>query len=192
MSVDRRTGHRALPLDESLDGLPVVDDFVIRHEMDVITGSVLELVRCAGGWLFDRAMTGWHVTVLVDGDPDARPLNILGAQAVNLRSALSVRRRWPSTIAVHSELLRTDKAVHEHTRIAGRERTEIILWGAGDPGVLNNTCIDMKHKLSSAAVVYKVHALAAAAAPTECVDRVEALRAVAGSRGWPSTRALAQ
>ena len=59
----------------------------MRYRLDVVAPSVLDAVRYAGGWIYDRVMAGWDVTVLVGGgDDDMRPLQILGAQTLNLDS----------------------------------------------------------------------------------------------------------
>ena len=63
--------------------------------------TVAEAVRFAGGWLFDRVMAGWDVTVIVANRDDDRPLKILGATAVDLEVCSNTRdrrcpRRWRS------------------------------------------------------------------------------------------------
>ena len=73
----------------------------MRYRLDVVAASVVDVVRFAGGWLFDRSMAGWDVTVLVADHPDDRPLQILGAQMLDLEDALAsaghrvpARRPW--------------------------------------------------------------------------------------------------
>ena len=64
----------------------------MRYRLDVVASSVVDVVRFAGGWLFDRAMAGWDVSVLLTDladQPDGRPLQILGAQVVDLEVALA-------------------------------------------------------------------------------------------------------
>ncbi len=58
----------------------------MRYRLDVVAPTVLDAVRFAGGWVYDRVMAGWDVTVLVGADEDARPLEILGAEV--LRSGI--------------------------------------------------------------------------------------------------------
>ncbi|WP_343575423.1 hypothetical protein [Mycobacterium sp.] len=50
----------------------------MRYRLDVVAADVADVVTFAGGWLFDRAMAGWDVTVLVADHVDERPLRILG------------------------------------------------------------------------------------------------------------------
>jgi len=59
----------------------------MRYRLDVVAADVVDVVKFAGGWLFDRAMAGWDVTVLVADHPNDRPLQILGT----LNSELDVR-----------------------------------------------------------------------------------------------------
>ncbi|MGA8547342.1 MAG: hypothetical protein WB785_19075, partial [Mycobacterium sp.] len=61
----------------------------MRYRLDVVAANVADVVRFAGGWLFDRAMAGWDVTVLLVDHPDERPLQILGAQILDLEYALA-------------------------------------------------------------------------------------------------------
>ena len=59
-----------------------------RHRVDVVATTVSDVVRCAGGWIFDRAMQGWAVNVLITHPCDTRALAILGA---TVNSPLAVR-----------------------------------------------------------------------------------------------------
>ena len=64
-----------------------VDGLNIRYRLDVVAPSVIEVVTHAGGWLFDRVMAGWDVSVYIADRTDVRPLQILGAQAHDLENA---------------------------------------------------------------------------------------------------------
>ena len=61
----------------------------LRYRLDVIAVSALDVVQSAGGWLYDRAMAGWQVTVLLPDGSDARSLRILGVQALDLEDRLA-------------------------------------------------------------------------------------------------------
>ena len=58
----------------------------MRYRLDVIAASAADAVHSAGGWLYDRAMAGWEVTVLLPQSCDSRPLRILGVGAMDLES----------------------------------------------------------------------------------------------------------
>ena len=70
---------------------PEAPEHDMRYRLDVVASSVVDVVRFAGGWLFDRAMAGWDVTVLLTDrrPPRDRPLQILGAQTLDLEHALA-------------------------------------------------------------------------------------------------------
>src|SRR6201999_4509172 len=42
----------------------------LRYRLDVVAADVADVVKFAGGWLFDRAMAGWDVTVLLVDHPE--------------------------------------------------------------------------------------------------------------------------
>src|SRR5262245_1855902 len=56
-----------------------VTDGLARYRVDVVATTVSDVVRCAGGWIFDRVMQGWAVNVLITQPCDTRALAILGA-----------------------------------------------------------------------------------------------------------------
>jgi hypothetical protein len=60
---------------------PPAVPYSLRARLTVIASSLAEVVRYAGGWLFDQAMAGWDVAVLTADHADPRPLRILGARA---------------------------------------------------------------------------------------------------------------
>jgi len=59
----------------------------LKPRVTAIARDTTEVVRFAGGWLFDKAMAGWDVNVLTLDD-DLRSLRILGASAHDLASVL--------------------------------------------------------------------------------------------------------
>nr|BFE38640.1 hypothetical protein GCM10010200_108910 [Actinomadura rugatobispora] len=151
---------------------------------------MVDAVRFAGGWLFDRVMAGEEVLVLTADHGDLRPLRILGAHAVDLECALSspVQGPWPpQAIAVGADSCGSDSRVRQivlkaiddglaDVRLWGDQKTAGLGDGIGDSPVL--------HRLSVAARAFKAQALAAAAAPshgaavvTETFRRGESLRA---------------
>ena len=40
----------------------------MRYRLDVVAPTVLDAVMFAGGWVYDRVMAGWDVTVLIGTD----------------------------------------------------------------------------------------------------------------------------
>src|SRR3974377_1817445 len=60
----------------------------MKSRLPVVAPGVVDVVQFAGGWLFDRAMAGWDVTVLLADHSDCRPLHILGARILDLEEPL--------------------------------------------------------------------------------------------------------
>ena len=142
----------------------------MRYRLDVVAASVADVVRFAGGWLFDRAMAGWDVTVLLADHaadhPDDRPLQILGARTLDLEDALGRSGRNPSPApgpggGGGSVRMRLAGAAR---RVAGprswRHRGHAV--GENWPAELDDSVGLVQHRLSMAAQIFKSQALAAA------------------------------
>ncbi len=162
----------------------------MRYRLDVVAASVVDVVRFAGGWLFDRAMAGWDVTVLLADLADDRPLQILGAQTMDLEHALASvdTRPRPQALAAAADLFGCDSQVrhgvlHAHDHGA----TEVTLWGQTWPAELDDSVGLVQHRLSSAAQIFKGQALAAAAVSVGSIDPTETFRS--GLLAWPSVAA---
>src|SRR6516165_12059597 len=86
----------------------------LRHRLDVIAPTVAGVVRYTGGWLFDRVMAGWDVTVHVADHTDPQPLRILGARVLDLEGTLARRLNapFPHALAVDVQLCRADPRAH--------------------------------------------------------------------------------
>ena len=152
----------------------------MRYRLDVVAPTVLDAVQYAGGWVYDRVMAGWDVTVLVANDDDVRPLKILGADTLDLESVLEdwEERPHPQTVAVAAELFDRDPRVLQHVRNAlDQGATEVTLWGERLPAELDSSVDSAQHQLSAAARAFKAKALAAANDPgAGSVDHAETFR----------------
>jgi hypothetical protein len=137
----------------------------MRYRLDLVAPTVLDAVRYAGGWVYDRVMAGWDVTVLVGSDEDVRPLQILGASVLELEAVLEAwqDRPHPQTVAVAAEMFERDPRVLAHVRTAlDQGATEVTLWGERLPAELDSSVDSVEHHLSAAAKAFKAKALAAA------------------------------
>jgi hypothetical protein len=162
----------------------------MRYRLDVVAASVVDVVRFAGGWLFDRAMAGWDVTVLLADPADDRPLQILGAQTMDLEHALASvdTRPRPQALAAAADLFGCDSQVRQGVLQAlDHGVTEVTLWGQTWPAELDDSVGLVQHRLSSAAQIFKGQALAAAAVPVGSIDPTETFRS--GLLAWPSVAA---
>ncbi|HSA48692.1 MAG TPA: hypothetical protein VLH10_01090 [Yinghuangia sp.] len=127
--------------------------------------TMAQVVRFAGGWLFDQVSAGWDVLVLTADDGDARPLQILGADAMHLEDALAVpaRGRRPQAVAVAAELYRSDARVRERLQAALADGLENVrIWDDASPAEDVEDCA-MPYRPSNAARAFKAQALVAAA-----------------------------
>jgi hypothetical protein len=162
----------------------------MRYRLDVVAASVVDVVRFAGGWLFDRAMAGWDVTVLLADPADDRPLQILGAQTMDLEHALASvdTRPRPQALAAAADLFGCDSQVRQGVLQAlDHGVTEVTLWGQTWPAELDDSVGLVQHRLSSAAQIFKGQALAAAAVSVGSLDPTETFRS--GLVAWPSVAA---
>jgi hypothetical protein len=156
----------------------------MRYRLDVVATSVVDVVRFAGGWLFDRSMAGWDVTVLLPDladHPDPRPLQILGAQTLDLEDALASAgsRPHPQALAAAADLFGCDPRVRQGLLQAlDQGVTEVTLWGETWPSELDDNVGLVQHRLSMAAKIFKAQALAAA---------LEVGRVPLGSVGYTET-----
>jgi hypothetical protein len=151
----------------------------LRYRLDVVAADVVDVVRFAGGWLFDRAMAGWDVTVLIADRPDDRPLQILGVGVLDLEDALASvgTRPRPQALAAAADLFGCDSRVRQGVLQAlDHGVTEVTLWGETWPAELDESVGLVQHRLSMAARTFKGQALAAAAVPQSPIDHTETFR----------------
>ena len=155
----------------------------MRYRLDVVASSGVDVVRFAGGWLFDRAMAGWDVTVLVADHPDTRPLQIVGARVIDLEDALAAveSRPRPQALAAAADLFGCDSRVRQGVLQAlDHGVTEVTLWGETWPAELDDSVGQVQHRLSMAARTFKAKAMAAAvdvtAAPHGSIGNIETFR----------------
>ncbi len=149
-------------------------DAAARHRLDVIAGSVPDVIRSAGGWLADRALAGWDVNVFVPDADDPAPLRILGVTPQRLTDAPAYRAdpHRPTAVAVSADMMSTESTVCEHLadEIA-RDVPEVTVWGREVPPDMAERLQSVEHVPSNAARAFKRHAMRAAglddAPPTE-------------------------
>lgn len=137
----------------------------MRYRLDVVAANAADAVRFAGGWMYDRVMAGWDVTVLLADPSDERPLHILGVATSDLESALALwaDRPHPQTVAVSADLFASNGRVRQGVLGAlAQGLTEVTLWGDEWPAELDDSVGPVAHHLSAAARAFKRQALTAA------------------------------
>jgi hypothetical protein len=154
----------------------------------VIAPDVAEVVRCAGGWMFDQVMAGWDVTVVTADRTDARPLRILGTRLVDLEGALARPVDGPclQATAVQAELYDSDPRVRRFVlEVLDKDQGEVRVWGDAWPDDLDGGTCSVTHRLSLAARAFKAQALAAVAVPADPGEVAEVFRKGAIRRPSP-------
>jgi hypothetical protein len=152
------------------------DGECLRYRLDVVAGSAADAVHSAGGWLYDRAMAGWDVTVLLPHSRDTRPLQILGVAVMDLGSGFVRTGSATLSLAVSAEVFTADERIRETVLKALNHRlTEVALWGDGWPLAVNRGMARVQHVLSAAARRFKSHALVAAGIHCDTVDPTETM-----------------
>nr|WP_245604961.1 hypothetical protein [Mycobacterium genavense] len=142
-----------------------------------MAGSAVDVVHSAGGWLYDRVMAGWEVTVLLPSRCDTRPLRIVGV-AVDTVSDLvpTAMGSTSQTLAVSAEAFSSDARVRDKVlKSLDDHLTEVALWGDGWPLGVNRGMTRAQHVLTAAARKFKGYALAAAGIPSALVEPTETL-----------------
>jgi hypothetical protein len=152
---------------------------VLRYQLNVVASTTEDVVQSAGGWLCDRARSGWDVNVLVADGGDPRPLTILGATALDLDKGFVSMVRSASRVgalAVSTDVLGADTPLRDEVlRVLTQGLTEVTVWGTRWPAELGRQADSVQHRVSSAARAFKSHALAAADVPTDAVTPTETL-----------------
>ncbi|OBA61286.1 hypothetical protein A5647_00475 [Mycobacterium sp. 1100029.7] len=150
----------------------------LRYRLDVVANSAVDVVHSAGGWLYDRVMAGWEVTVLLPSSCDTRPLRILGVAVLDTESEFvsTAMGSTSHTLAVSAEAFSADARVRDKVFTSLDDRlTEVALWGEGWPLGVNRGMTRAQHVLSAAARKFKGYALAAAGIPCALVEPTETL-----------------
>lgn len=162
MDKYRGRGTGALSTRDFIDNSTSLDFGPLR--LDVLSVDIADAVESAGGWLFDRARSGWAVTVFLDNrDADPRPLEILGVKLSTFECLpdLAVDDRRPHAVAASCDLMQRDKSVRaEIFKALKRPARRVILWGnpLPDMGYRFNA---YRHTSSPAAEAFKAHSLRA-------------------------------
>jgi hypothetical protein len=154
------------------------DGECLRYRLDVVAASAADVVHSAGGWLYDRVMAGWEVTVLLPHSCDSRSLRILGVEALDLdeQFAFTATGSTSQSLAVSAEAFTADARVRDKVlKSLDNGLTEVALWGDGWPLGVDRAMTRAQHLLSAAARKFKGYALAAAGIPCNSVDPTEPL-----------------
>lgn len=146
----------------------------LRYRLDVVSSRLDDVVRSAGGWLYDRSRAGWEVNVLLPAIEDVRPLHILGVRVCSLETGLNHRAGVRShTFALAAELMNRDERIRSVVRRSLMNNlTEVIVWGGPDLPTVDRL-IPLQYRMTAAAHAFKARALQAAGVGEPCVEPTE-------------------
>jgi hypothetical protein len=148
-----------------------------KYQLDVTARDVADVVRNAGGWLYDRATAGWDVTVVVTSECDVTPLRILGARTERPNPDDDATAP-PQALALAASADAMDASAplrDDVVRALKRGLAEVTLWGEPGAAGLERGIESVEHELSAAARAFKAQALRAAGVD-EPVGSVETFR----------------
>ncbi|MFI5717531.1 hypothetical protein [Nocardia sp. NPDC051750] len=151
----------------------------MRYRLVVVSPTVREAVRLAGGWLFDRAMSGWDVTILAGEVADPLPARVLGALVVPWDTVpASAEGPDPHAVAVIGNPQDFDDRMRRWVTDYSHRGQETTLWGEAvwvdlplhaEPGIF---------RPSRTALLFKAHALNETTGPPAAPSADEPFRAV--------------
>jgi hypothetical protein len=130
----------------------------VSYRIDVVTDSVLEAVRHAGGLMFDFRRAGWQVVVVTDDDAHSRALDILG---VDVESPGDAENRIPEMERDNRTVLSAISAAtaaQERRPLLG-QRNRRLWWGQPADSVWTGFQRPAPHALGPAARMFKAQAL---------------------------------
>jgi hypothetical protein len=165
---------RVLPVDHAIAR---ANRHILRYQLMVAAQSAATVVDLAGGWIFDRVMAGWDVTVLVADPADPLPARILGAEVAGLADIAALRRGpAPQALAV-AALDDVPAEIHAWMLdCLGSGQQEITVWGAACPADVLAGTEAAQYLPSIAARAFKARARAAANLPPTGYPDVESYR----------------
>lgn len=144
----------------------------LRYELRVVAGDVADVVSGIGGWLFDRAMAGWQVSVAADEVGDERALRILGLKAVGLSGL------WRSTdpdAVVMTAMGSSRFESGDHGLAVHNPGGDVTFFGSHAPDGFAGRTERVRYQPSAAALAFKAHALTVVRADPGSTDGVETL-----------------
>lgn len=135
-----------------------------RYQLWVVARDVGELVDLAGGWMCDRVLAGWDVSVAVSEPRDLRPLHILGITTLvsHERFRSMTDGGVTASIALAPGILENGDHIRGMVRHAlDHGAIEVTFWGPSIPTDLHGRLDRRQYRLSGAARAFKAQAHAA-------------------------------
>ncbi|TMS53980.1 hypothetical protein [Mycobacterium sp. DBP42] len=158
-------------LDVRFDRPQVRPAKALRYELNVLAADVADTVSGVGGWLFDRAMAGWRVSVALDEGDDGRALRILGLKAVGLNALW----RPVEAESVATTVIGTSRFESGDHGLAVRDPAGTVLFFGSHAPDFGGPVQRVQYRPSAAAQAFKAHALAVVGADSGSAGGMESL-----------------
>ncbi|WP_280424022.1 hypothetical protein [Nocardia carnea] len=154
-------------------------EHVLKYRLVVVSRTVRAAAGLAGGWLFDRAMSGWDVTVLAEDVADPLPARVLGAFVVPWDSVpASADGPDPQAVAIIGNPQDFDERMRRWVTDYSHRGQETTLWGEDARLGPHLHTEPAKFRPSRTALLFKSHALNETAGPPAALPAEEYFRAV--------------
>lgn len=160
-------------------GLQTVDTGT--HRILVIGSDSADVVRFVGGWICDRALSGWRVTVALRNTTDTEPIVILGAKPIPLEALAQdlPDGQWPCALAMAGDIFAEDSKVNRVLSSCRREDLpDVMVWGESVQAASAHLDNGERHRSSRAARAFKARALVAVGLPPHAAEDTELLHRV--------------
>ncbi|VEG47039.1 Uncharacterised protein [Mycolicibacterium flavescens] len=140
-----------------------------NYRLDVVSATVADAVRHAGGLMFDRVRAGWRVVVVTNDSADSTALTILGThtqspgepEEIPAKSGRVVRTR-----IMPADSLFVDRRPAGVPLNRAEPGSQLLFWGPRVNCEPAGPVYPVRHELSPAARRFKAHALHAAGLAT--------------------------
>lgn len=146
------------------------------YRLDVISASVADAVRYAGGLMFDRGRAGWRVVLVTEDLTHSTALAILGTRAQPPGQPELILGKLGRVVRTRI-LSGATLSVNHHTARVELPRVESgsqhLFWGPHVNRDTAATVYPVRHELSPAARMFKAHALHAAGLDTRVAPSEE-------------------
>jgi len=150
-----------------------------RYQLLVIGSNTADVVQSIGGWLTDRSMAGWDITVACCDDAKLPALRILGVNATSLESTMKMLADEAPVpaLAITGDAFahETDLRIHVTDSVL-LGMTEFTLWGDAPLAGIDHDLQRMRYRVSAAARAFKGHALEAVGLNGQTVGADETFR----------------
>lgn len=161
--------------------------------IDVVAGTVVDVVASVGGWLANRARAGWAVCVYLDERNDTGALDILGVQVRALPAFAEVPcpGLGPHVLAAAGDVIVKDSRVRADVlRALTHSQGRVVTWGESSLPYAGCRVDTFEYQLDAAATAFKTYALRAASTDAQAMARTERFRGrmgALGPRDWDLT-----